>query len=159
MPSPKPVAVKGEQVHDPSLGLELRACIGNQQHLLSSGRLCPELLTPKFCQRKYILFPPSSYSIGEEGLNFKRMNEFLCVVSIPRWTLSQRAHLCGLGVSYRVWRTVLGCWGLIVQCRRVIKFNRCIFLPLLAEGSLGGVCQSYQSVPASRPVVFAFMWP
>ena len=109
-----------------------------KQYQLPSGRLCPELLTPKFCQGKYILFPPSSYSIGKEGLNFKRMSEFLCVVSIPHWKHSQWAPLCGLGVSYGVWRAVLGCQRLIAQCIRMIKFNHCIFSTFLQRGAQVG---------------------
>lgn len=114
----------------------------------------------KVLLKKYVPFPPSPHRTRGEELNFKKLMKYCgWIFSIIHWKYSQWARLCGLDLIYGARRAVQGCWRLIAQFIRVIKFIHCIFHPPLAKSSLGGVCQSYQSVPASRPVVFIAMWP
>lgn len=119
---------QGEWVHNPLLGLELAGSTGTNSIFLPQAASTLNFWLKSFT-KKNILFPPSSCST--EGLNFKRINDFLCIDSFKYWKHSQWAHLHGLGVSYGARRAVQGCWRLIAQCTRVIMFNHSIFSPLL----------------------------
>lgn len=71
----EPILVKGNGFF-PHPGARAGGVPTHLVEQLPPGCCYRELLPQKSCQRKYVLFCPSFYSTGGEGLDFKRINEF-----------------------------------------------------------------------------------